>query len=73
MEIPEHVMNTYNYNDHDRQPRHPLVPQKQNIERERMCVNGKLNFRSQTKLLAQHYRIGTMMKLCFLFVWGHYN
>jgi len=73
MEIPEHVMNTHNYNDHDRQPRHPLVPQKQNIERERMCVNGKLNFRSQTKLLAQHYRIGTMMKLCFLFVWGHYN
>lgn len=50
-----------------------LYLKRQNIERERMCANGKLNFRSQTKLLAQHYQIGTMMKLCFLFVWGHYS
>ncbi len=71
MKIQQHVMNTYNYNDHDHQPGHPLVPQKQNIEKERMCVSGKLNFKSQTKLLPQHYGTQTTMRLHFLFVWGH--
>ncbi len=67
MKIPQHVMNTYNYNDHDHQSRYL----KSKTLREKECVNGKLNFRSQTKLLPQHYQIGTMMRLCFLFVRGH--
>jgi hypothetical protein len=60
-------MNTYNYNDHDHQPRHPLVPQKQNIERERMCVNGKLNFKSNqapTATLSNRNNDEIMFFLC---------
>lgn len=39
--------------------------------KEKECVWMGSSTLNQTKLLPQHYRIGTMMRLCFFFVWGH--